>query len=58
MEKPKKCSVSMDSSKNGKIIMKMRGYCDDKNPSKKFDRDIEVDVGSIEKTMSKIEDMF
>lgn len=42
-------------TKNGKLVMKMKGYCDEKNPERVVNREIEVDMNSIEKSFDKLE---
>ena len=52
-EKVKKCKIAVEH-KNGKMIMKERGYCDRNNPDKIINRDTETDVEGMMKSMGKM----
>ena len=51
-ENIKKCKIDF-SNKDGKILMRQRGYCDNSNPNKIMNRDIEIDFDSMEQAMNK-----
>ena len=55
--KIKKCKIDV-KEKGGKLVMSQRGYCDEKNPNQIVNRDIEMNMGNMMKSMDKVMSKF
>ncbi|MEM3075067.1 MAG: hypothetical protein QW727_03960 [Candidatus Pacearchaeota archaeon] len=48
MEENKKCKVYLKKRKDNKLIFKMEGYCNEKNPNEIINKEIEIDFNKLE----------